>query len=238
MSLVLQVTQQSLSADGTTMVFADTTGNYNSVTNPTGYGAPNAARNTLALFLNVTNNRYNGSQDIQAIPLTVAAYTPTTVSAWSVTMAQQGWIQATTYGVVLNDVTGATLYAVGQFVYDVATSQLRQILTVTGTGPYTYTFSVQQPSALGTAGTTVAYSTVYNTYELYSLNNCFNEANSIQLLSQKASDMATFQQIWSFQIAIVNAFSQLEWANAEAMVEQVENTCNCLSETSSNCGCN
>lgn len=236
MSLVLQIVQQSISADGTTMVFADTTGSYNSVTNPGGYGTPNPARNTLALFLQVFNNRYNGSPTIQQIPLLVASYTPTTVTTWSVTTNLQGWQEATVYGVVLYDASGATLYSIGQFVYDVSSSQLRQILTVSGAGPYTYTWSVQQPSALGSAGTTVAYSTVYNTYALTNLNNCYNEANDIQLLSKKEKDFHAYLQISSYLSAIIYAFNSGKWANAEQMVEQSENICYCLEETS-NCGC-
>ena len=234
MSLVLQIIQQSISADGTTMVFADTTGNYNALTNPGGYGTPNAARNTLALFLQVFNNRFDGSPTIVQSPLTIAAYDPTVVASWTATLVKEGWQEATVYGVALFDETLATLYAVNEFVYDVASSQLRQILTVTGTGPYTYTYNVVTPVALGTAGTTVLYSTVYNTYAIPSLNNCYNTANDKQLLSKKESDFKKWEEISAYISSIVFGFNSGSYANAETKVETLEGICNCLNE---DCGC-
>ena len=234
MSLVLQITLQSISADGTTLVFADTTGNYDSVNNPGGYGTPNPARNTLALFLQVFNNRFDGSPTVVETPLTIASYTPTTVTSWTATVAKEGWQEAIVYGCPLYDETGATLYSVGEVLYDVASSQLRQILTVSGTGPYTYTFNIIQVSALGTAGIETLYSTVLNTYVIPTLYNCFNSANSKWLLSNQDCDYNEYQKISAYLSAIRAAFDSGSYESGEQMVEQVEGICICLNE---DCGC-
>lgn len=234
MSLVLQITLQSISTDGTTLVFVDTTGNYDAVNNPGGYGTPNAARNTLALFLQVFNNRFDGSPTVIQVPLTIASYTPTTVATWIATIVKEGWQQATVYGVPLYDETGATLYAVGAVLYDVSSAQLRQILTVSGTGPYTYTFAIILPSALGTAGIITAYSTVLNTYAIPSLYTCFNTANDTQLLSKKECDFRKWEEISAYISSIRYGFDSGASANAELKVEQLEGICNCLIQ---DCGC-
>lgn len=48
--LQLKLSLVSLSSDGTTITVQETTGNYNSVTNPGGYGAPNPIRSTNVLL--------------------------------------------------------------------------------------------------------------------------------------------------------------------------------------------
>lgn len=45
----------SFSADGEQMFFSDTTGAYNAVSNPTGYGAPNPASTTVTTFQVICN---------------------------------------------------------------------------------------------------------------------------------------------------------------------------------------
>jgi len=51
MGLQLKLSKVSLSADGTTLIVQDTTGNYNSTTNPGGYGTPNPVRATTLVQL-------------------------------------------------------------------------------------------------------------------------------------------------------------------------------------------
>jgi hypothetical protein len=84
--LQLKLSKVSFSADGTQLVVQDTTGNYNSVTNPTGYGAPNRSISTNLIL---RWRLYNSSTWLTLDGWTGAPYTITT-SALGLTTTNPG----------------------------------------------------------------------------------------------------------------------------------------------------
>lgn len=75
--LQLKLSKVSFSADGTQLVVQDTTGAYDAVTNPTGYGAPNRA---ISANLILRWKLYNSKNWVTLPGWTGAAYTITTVN--------------------------------------------------------------------------------------------------------------------------------------------------------------
>lgn len=75
--LQLKLSQVSFSADGTQLVVVDTTGAYNSVTNPTGYGTPNRA---ISANIILRWKLYNSKTWVTLAGWTGANYTITTVA--------------------------------------------------------------------------------------------------------------------------------------------------------------
>lgn len=232
MALALKLTKTSISADGTTMLVTDSTGNYNVTTNVGGYGSPNAARNSLALILLCWNERYDGEDSITPVAETIAAYTPTTVTEWTVTLNSDGWQQAIVYGVKLYSTS--TLFAVNEIVYNVGTSELWRILTVSGSGPYTYTHSVVLASTLTDTDYVIPYTYVLNDYAIPAITTCFNKSVEYYFLTLETTDFDRMLKIDAYLKSIRYSFLSGSFAPAQAKVEQVQTICSCFT---SECNC-
>lgn len=234
MSLVLNITNGGNTSDFLSFVINDSTGNYDATNNPTGYGSPNATRVSLALFVRAYNKRYNGSTDLTDILLVDTPNTsdPTAVTKWTIALNKDGWQHVTIYGLRRYDT--AVLFSVNEIVYDYVSGELRQILTITGGGPYTYTYAVVTKAAFEVAGNTTAYSTVLDTYSIPSLENCHYEAskNYFNVLTEDAWDK--YQEIEATLKSIIYGFAYLNFAQAQLQVETLEGTCTCFTST---CNC-
>ncbi len=114
MSLTLKISKTSISTDGTTLVVTDTTGNYDAVLNPGGYGAPNETRANLYLKLFVSLRKSTGREY-----LTVPAYNENTASTWTITDSNDGWHELYLFGCLAWG-SGIT-YTTGYITYSVAT---------------------------------------------------------------------------------------------------------------------
>lgn len=233
MSLVLALTKGSLSSDGTTLTITDDTGSYDASENPGGYGSPNEARADLALFLKAYNKRYDGEDEIQDTELSISTYDPEDVSEWTLTMNEDGWIQATVYGLKLYDI--ATSFQISELTYDAATNQIRKISTKTGVGPYTYTYEVVTEAALADDESVILFETIYNTYAIPGLCTCHYKANKYYFTNgQQEEDFNRYQEIDALLTSIKYDFGFGSYADGQKNVEQAEEICTCFTE---DCGC-
>lgn len=234
MALELQISKGALNDTAGTLVIEDSTGNYNASTNPTGYGTPNPDRADLALFLRAYNNRYNGESDVTGELLTATAddSDPTAVTEWTLTLADDGWIKATIYGVKIYD--EAVSFEVGEIVWNDSLNKLERILTKTGSGPYTYTKEDAAEADLEDTDYTVPYSTVLNTYAIPDLCECHLKAVNKYLDSQDDDDKENSRKIQAYLISIKNSFLTGSPAEAQKKVEKAELLCACFTD---NCNC-
>lgn len=248
MSLNLRLQNYAINDSGTVLTIQDVTGNYDATTNPGGYGTPNPARNSVALFLRTYQKRYDGGDTIINTLLTSTPNNsaPTAVTSWDIALLTDSWLQATVYGLPLYSTS--TLFSVNDLVWKVDTTQIIRIDTVSGSGPYTYTYTVMQQSDLENTDYGVAYSTVLNTYAIPSACVCLNKSREVYFKGLSATgnaavysngnygnpDWVRYQTIDSLVKSIVYGFAIEAYANAQRKIEQVENLCSCLSET---CNC-
>ncbi len=232
MGLALKLIKDSISEDGLTMLIKDDTGAYDADTNVGGYGTPNPARNTLALFLLCWNMRYDGEVSITPVAEDIATYDPTDVTEWTVTLNKDGWQQAIVYGVKLYST--ATLFEVNEVVYDVSSGELRKILTVSGSGPYTYTYDVVLPATLDDTDYIIPYTYVLNDYAIPSITTCFNKTVEYYFLTLESSDFDRMLKIDAYLKSIRYSFLSGSYAPAQAKVEQVEALCSCFT---ADCNC-
>jgi hypothetical protein len=232
MALVLKLSRNSVSAASSSMIITDATGNYDATTNPSGYGSPNANRNTLALFLRVYNKRYDGDSSLSNTLLTIASYDPTTVTQWTSTLNKDGWQQATVYGLKLYSTS--TLFAVNDLVYNTSTSEIWRIDSVSGSGPYTYTHTVMNQIDLENTLYGKAYLTVLDTYAIPSISDLANRAiknyfnlivdpSSVQEDIDEAKEDA--DELDLLITAITYGFEYGYMAEAQKQVESAENVC-------------
>lgn len=115
MALQLVLSKTSISSDCNTLVFSDTTGNYNVSTNPGGYGSPNPNRSDLYMMI-LVNLRPNTGR----IPILVPAYNFNTASTWTVTLSQDGWYEIYAFSTVIY--ASGTTYQLGYITYDLSTN--------------------------------------------------------------------------------------------------------------------
>ncbi len=115
-----QVFTISESQDGETVYIDDDTGAYDAMTNPAGYGAPNTAREDIAIIL-IAN--YKGSTGDTA--MTITTYDPENVEQWVITSATtDGHVEFDLYNIPKK--TGAEVPATNDFVYDFTANQLER----------------------------------------------------------------------------------------------------------------
>ena len=238
MSLVINIVKSSISEDGTTMYLSDNTGAYEPSDNPTGYGPPNPARADLAVFILATNKRIDEGD----VDLEVADYNPASATSWSVTLHKDGWQQVNSYGLRRYDVN--TSFSVTELTYDVASEEIRKIATKSGTGPYTYTYTVVTEAALVDEANIILYESTLNTLVTeVSLNQCHYKANK-KFFNEVDVDNSTivfddvnfnrYMKLDAYLKAITYDFANGNYTNAEAMVEQAEKICDCFTE---DCDC-
>lgn len=127
MALQIQVTKSSTSSDCTTLIIQDSTGNYNALTNPGGYGVPNPIRANIGLKLFVTLKKTTGD-----IPIAISTYNEITVSQWSVTITEDGHYEL--FLVACDFYSNLTTYASGDIIYDSATDKFYISLQNSNTG--------------------------------------------------------------------------------------------------------
>jgi hypothetical protein len=103
--------------------FVDATGLYDAVDNPGGFGAPNAARNALAVFLHAIHKSVAGDT-----PADVTANNPTSVTAFTINMtrAVNGVLYFVLIALPYYDEEGE--YADGDIVYDNVTNPVNPII--------------------------------------------------------------------------------------------------------------
>ncbi len=248
--LVLAITNSGDSSDFLSFVIADTTGDYNALTNTTGYGAPNATRAELALFIRVYNKRYDLTTRVDGLTtivdnlLTVAlkptSATPVNTTEWTVTRNADGWQQATIYGLRLYNTTTIFIPTVGEILWDAANSLFKKIiavLPVTGGGTYPNEYDVVTIEELEESDSYSAYRTVLNTSSIAELNDCHYLAvkNYFNVLTSESWDQ--YQQIEAGLKAIDYGFALQTLAGyqgAQTLVELLEGSCTCFNE---NCDC-
>lgn len=234
LSLVIKKT--AINSDGTAITIIDSTGNYNASANPSGYGSPNDARNQVALFLRSYAKRFNNTTTIVN---TLLVSTPDNtdhlvVANWSVALlaGKDSWVQSTVYGLHLYSTS--TLFQVGELAFDTGTSQIRKIKTVSGTGPYTYTYDVVTEDELEAVGVIIPYTTVYNTYAIPNSCICHEKSNKTWQLSQSKEDWDVYQKIEAFLKAVKYDFGFGSFSEGQKNIEKVEQLCDCFNE---NCNC-
>lgn len=126
MSLQLKLTKTSTSSDCLTLIFGDTTGNYDVSINPGGYGAPNQARVTLNLLVLVNLRKSTGRE-----PVVVPSYTKTTGASWTVSLNEDGWYEMYAFGCLAWG-SGIT-YQLGYITYDLGTDTYYKSLQASNT---------------------------------------------------------------------------------------------------------
>lgn len=238
MALELELSKGALNDTDGTLIISDSTGNYDASDNTTGYGAPNPDREDLALFLRAYNNRYEGESDVTGTLLTDTPddSDPTATAQWTLTLAEDGWIKCTVYGLRLYSTS--TSFELNELTYDTGTSTIRKILTKTGSGPYTYTYEAVEEDALEDDDNVVAYSTVFNTYAIPDLCSCHLQSVESYFdeddISEKQLKWNLSQKIRMYLVSIRNSFLIGSPAEAQKKVERAEAICACFTD---NCGC-
>lgn len=232
MALGLKIEQESHTADGLVMTLKDSTGNYAS-DNLGGYGTPNAARNTLALFLIAYNKRYDGSETLVDNLLVVNNYDPLTATKWTLNMHKMGWVNATIYGLQLYSTSLS--FQVGECVYHSGTTQIRKILTKSGSAaPYTYTYQTINTIDLALEVNVSKYETILNTYIITSLCSCLQKARKHYFEKKTEEAMNTVREVLAFIDSSIVSFETDAPADGQLKVEAAEKICNCLTNK---CGC-
>lgn len=233
MALVLKITQESHTANGLVMNITDSTGNYATDSNVGGYGAPNVARNTLALFVIAYNKRYNGSETLIDNLLVVNNYDPLTASTWVLNMQKMGWVNVAVYGLQLYSTSLS--FQIGECAYDVASARIRKILTKAGVAaPYTYTYDTIDPIGLVASTSVAKYTGVLNTYIITSLCACLQKARKYYFEKKTDEAMQTVREVLAFIDSAIVSFETNAPADGQLKVEAAEKICNCLTDK---CGC-
>lgn len=234
MALVLQIKKTGINSDGTKITIEDVTGTYNATSNPGGYGPPNDARNQVALILRVYSKRYNHTADLTS---TLLVTTPDNsdkllVTKWDANLLDKdSWIQATIYGLHLYSNT--TLFQVGELAYDVISGEIRRILTVSGSGPYTYTYEVVPESALEVETNIIPYKTICNTYAIPNSCECHYHALKIWNETKSEDDFRKYLEIDALLLSTKYSFGFGSYAEGQKLIEAIEDDCGCLSD----CNC-
>lgn len=237
MALSISIKKESINSDGTKITIVDDTGNYNASTNPGGYGSPNGARNSLALFLRAYAKRYNKTETLSSTLLTI---TPDTadklaVASWDVTLLDSdSWIQATVYGLKLYADSSSVVLQVGELAWDNVSGQIKRVLTASGSGPYTYTSEVVSEDELEESGVIIDYQKVLNTYAIPKICECHTDANKKWIKSQDEDDWDKYQKIEAYLKAVKYNFGFGWYSEGQKLIETVEGLCSCLNE---NCDC-
>lgn len=126
MALQLKLTNtNTVNAEGTRVYLKDDTGVY-SLTNLGGYGAPNVARNTLALLLLATSKGSKGDVLVSTEP-----YNPLTTGIFNVIVAKDGWYVFQLVSLPLYDVSLLPTYTNGDILYDPISGNINKIVQVT-----------------------------------------------------------------------------------------------------------
>ena len=221
MALELKIQKTAVTESGDAMTVTDATGSYDATSNPGGYGSPNEERVNLALFLTAINKRIDGD-----VTLEVASYDPEVVTEFSVSLNLDGWDESTIYGLLKLD--NANDLAVGELSYDFASDEIKEILTKSGAGPWTYTSQVVPESALIDDSYTVAYKTIADLYDLSQLNQCNYKANKRYFDSKSSGDRNKFIEVRSSIESINYQFLLDNPSKAQEMVESLELVCECF----------
>lgn len=234
MALVLRLEYTSINSDGTQITITDATGNYDASTNPGGYGTPNPDRSDIALFLRAYVKRFDGSDTITDTLLTDTPNDtdPTAVASWLVDVDKQGWHQMDLYG--LNLYSTSILLNVNEIVWNAGTQQLIRILTRSGSGPYTYTYTTATLADLENSDYTTAYTAVLNSLVIPELCVCENKAVLFWSRTESEADFDKYLTIDGMLKAANYSFSNQDYTNAQAIVENVEDKCDCLNNE---CNC-
>lgn len=222
MALELKIQNTAVTATGDAMTVTDITGDYDGVTNTTGYGGPNKDRNELALFLKSVNKRTDADVD-----LVIDNSDPLNVTEWAVSLNKDGWDQTTIFG--LNLYSTSTNMEVGEIAYDSGSGEFRKIETKSGAGPYSYTYTVVTINELGSTGTTTFAATVEDLYDLTQLNKCNFKANKKYYNTKELKDRDKYIEIRSSIIATKYQFELENPSKAQEMVESLEVVCECFS---------
>jgi hypothetical protein len=238
MALVINIVKSSINDEGTEMLLSDSTGSYEVSDNPGGYGTPNPERGDIALIL-VANNKRQDDGDVEC---TVQSYNPVSADEFTVELNKDGWYQIDTYGLRLYDTD--VLFDVTEAVYDVATSQIRKIATVSGSGPYTYTYTVITKQDLDSNTVIKAHEATLNTLVLVTLSRChtsavrnyFNGASPVTNKTVMVDDanFNTAIKIDTYLKSINSSFALGNYTQGQLKVEQAEKICSCIDD---NCSC-
>lgn len=238
MALIINVVKESINSEGTELNLTDNTGLYDASDNTGGYGSPNPNKNEVATILLANNKR----QDEGDVLLTVQSYNPTVDYNYVVNIYKDGWYQIKSFGLRLYSVN--TSFSLTEAVYDSSTAEIRKILTKSGSGPYTYTYSVLTPSDLDSDTVIVLYESTLNTLVLSSLSEChaeaikifFNNANPVTNTAVLCDDanFNTYLKIDTYLKSINYSFGFGNYVQAQLKVEQAEKICTCLDDC--NCG--
>lgn len=172
--LQLKLSKVSFSDDGTQLVIQDTTGNYNSVTNPTGYGTPNRDISTDIILRWKLYNSANWTQIAGVAQADLAA-------GFTINTDNLGLTDGTgTYGLIPDGVMFIQylgLYSKGQSVVVVSGSK-----RVTFSSPLTLSsFTGIDYIAFGSDLTTI-YKIVSRGSNYLILDNCYNGSLSSETI--------------------------------------------------------
>ncbi len=116
MALQLVAVKTSITVDCSTVVITDDTGLYSNPNNLGGYGAPNQARGTLALFVALSVRESSGR-----VSLPIPSYNVFSASTWLVTIQEDGWYEIYFFGCLAW--SSIITYALNYIAYDSGTNK-------------------------------------------------------------------------------------------------------------------
>lgn len=111
----------TLAADNTIATIQDSTGDYDAINNPGGFGAPNPLRNEIGLF--IVGKKTTGA-GVESFLNRVEDYDPLTEDSFAFELSGDGWYTLFLVGLQLFD--GLASYSSGDYVYNSGTGNIEQ----------------------------------------------------------------------------------------------------------------
>lgn len=126
MAFAIEIVKQLESTDCEYVLLSDQTGDYNVTTNPNGYGAPNPARNEVALFL--VPRSYDSVEgtntDLAASTVQSGNDDPLNATQWVLATAQDGYYPCDVAWIFLDASLAGTPINTGDYIYDTTLNNL------------------------------------------------------------------------------------------------------------------
>lgn len=114
----------TINAEGTKVFLEDITGEYDAITNPTGYGGINPTRDSVAIYITGVNRTTKGDKFISFEP-----YSPLTDSTYTALIPTDGWYEFSLNVLTFYDSNLLnTDYNAGEIYYNVATGKVLKIV--------------------------------------------------------------------------------------------------------------
>lgn len=230
MALVLQISKGAVDANLAYFYLTDSTGVYDVTDNPGGYGTPNPARNTLALYLYGYKYRANPTDD-EAI--TINNTIPETVTQWEIPMTEDGYRYFRLLAVPLWDssaqVTGNIRYY--QSKYYIATGNSTNLDPINNTGVWA---EITDLTTAAVYANTSIYVLSYDIVTNYFGKQCmqtqmFNEANTnCNCDDNNRTEVRPYQKVFSMLYTAGILCAQAKYAQADDELLALSEYCSTL----------